>query len=71
MSQNDKPYGGCCASIPKHNCNDFVSESWCNQSKHSTYTKCGLCGKITGYHYKSFWKRLKALFKFSGVSPIK
>ena len=57
--------------IPDHNCLAWNRESWINQGKEAIYTKCMLCGKITGFHYKSFWKRLVALFNFNRLEPIR
>lgn len=55
---------------PSHNCQNSTNEHWHNQHN-ACYVSCGVCGKITGFHYKSFWKRLRALFNFTGVKPIK
>jgi len=57
-------------AYPEHDCKDPMKEVWHNQDN-ACYTSCGICKKITGFHYKSFWKRFKALFNFQGANPIK
>lgn len=54
----------------EHDCLNWQSEHWGNNQK-AAYTRCGVCNTITGFHYKSFWKRLRALFNFKASTPIK
>ena len=52
-----------------HNCNE--AETWVHQGDNACYTRCTICGRITGFHYRSFGKRLRALFNFNGAHPVK
>lgn len=55
---------------PSHDCNDSLNERWHHYEK-GFYTTCGVCNKVTGFHYHSFFKRLRALFHFFGSNTIK
>lgn len=47
-------------TYPEHECKD-----WKNPlilSAEYTYEPCRICGKIVWFHYRSFWRRLKAVF---------
>lgn len=46
----------------EHDCKDWRHLVMHNQSDCWYYT-CGTCGSITDFHWKSFWRRLKGLFK--------
>lgn len=44
-----------------HECDSWQTLHYCNQ-KELNYQKCGYCGHIVRFRYKSFWRRLKSVF---------
>lgn len=50
-------------AYPAHDCSAWNTEHWHNSAV-ANWTTCGVCGNVTAFRYKRFWKRLRA-FLFS------
>lgn len=63
MDKMDKPATnqGEASTYIEHDCYERHTEHWHNQ-RNATYLTCGICGRMLGFRYKSFWKRLRNFF---------
>ena len=51
------------ASVSFHDCFDSLHKIWHNQGMDANYSECGLCGRITGFKWKSWINRIIWLFR--------
>lgn len=48
-------------AYPEHNCFMWSVQRYYS-NRLATYAKCGICGLITGFRWRSRWHRLRSLF---------
>lgn len=49
-------------TFPKHNCLDWHTKVY-GGSQLGSMTTCGICGQITDFLHRSYWQRIKNVFR--------
>jgi len=57
---------GQAATYPEHSCYDWNVQHYCSSPEYLS-SECGVCGRITGFMWRKWWRRLFSLFSSEPV----